>query len=149
MYDMEPDLAKNPADPAVADALDRLRRGAVEPCVLTLLASAPAYAHDIVRALSAIPGLVTSEGTVYPMLSRMRRAGLVQTHWQESPSGPPRRYYALTDEGSLAVAAFARAWPTFRHAVDTIVRTPPGAAPADSASRPPATTNPTTTQEPR
>ena len=108
-------------DPAVAEALDRLRRGALESCVLTLLTAGPAYSHDIVRSLAAIPGLVTSEGTVYPMLSRLRRAGLVQTHWQESPTGPPRRYYLLTDEGTRTVAAFTRAWLTFRRAVDSIV----------------------------
>jgi hypothetical protein len=65
------------------------------------------------------------------------------------PKRPASRYYALTDEGSLAVAAFARAWPTFRHAADTIVRTPPRAEPADSVVPSPATTIPTTAQESR
>lgn len=115
----------NSTEPAVNEALDRLRRGALESCVLSILSSGPAYAHDIVRTLAGIPGLVTSEGTVYPMLSRLRRAGLVHTHWQESPSGPPRRYYLLTDEGVRAVAAFAEAWASFRDAVDSIVAGPP------------------------
>jgi PadR family transcriptional regulator PadR len=106
---------------AVGESLDRLRRGAIESCVLTLLVAGPAYSHDIVRRLSDTPGLVTSEGTLYPMLSRLRRAGLVDTHWQESPAGPPRRYYALTDDGTRAVAAFFHAWHTFRHAVDAVV----------------------------
>lgn len=119
---------------AVADALDRLRRGAIESCVLALLHSGPAYSHDIVRSLSDIPGLVTSEGTLYPMLSRLRRAGLVQTHWQESPAGPPRRYYALTEEGNGSVAAFAVAWQTFRRAVDSVVAT---AAPPHHPDDPP------------
>lgn len=124
---------------AVADALARLRRGAVEPCVLTLLASGPAYSHDIVRTLAGVPGMVTSEGTVYPMLSRLRRAGLVQTSWRESPTGPPRRYYELTAEGRHAVAAFAEAWPTFRHGVDQIVSAPPEAgAPTRRAPAHPA-----------
>jgi len=118
---MEPDEAMNPTDPAVGEALDRLRRGALESCVLCILRVGPAYSHDIVRTLAGIPGLVTSEGTVYPLLSRLRRAGLVQTHWQESPSGPPRRYYMLTDEGARAVASFTRAWASFRHAVDSVV----------------------------
>jgi PadR family transcriptional regulator PadR len=143
MYDMEPVDAMNPADPAVADALDRLRRGALESCVLTILSAGPAYSHDIVRTLGDIPGLVTSEGTVYPMLSRMRRAGLVQTHWQESPSGPPRRYYLLTEEGARAVGAFGLAWQTFRHAVDTILSGPGtagGHPTAPSTTRHPLTT---------
>lgn len=118
---MVPTETWNPPDRAVDEALDRLRRGAVEACVLTLLDAGPAYSHDIVRALGGIDGLVTSEGTVYPMLSRLRRAGLVATQWQESPSGPPRRYYQLTEEGHCAVAAFAAAWLTFRAGVDTVV----------------------------
>lgn len=121
LYGMVPTETWNPPDHAVDEALDRLRRGAVEACVLTLLASGPAYSHDIVRALGGIEGLVTSEGTVYPMLSRLRRAGLVATQWQESPSGPPRRYYQLTEEGHHAVAAFAKAWQTFRAGVDMVV----------------------------
>jgi len=126
---MEPVDPRTSLVPAVADALDRLRRGAVEPCVLTMLASGPAYSHDIVRTLAGVPGMVTSEGTVYPMLSRLRRAGLVHTSWQESPNGPPRRYYELTAEGRHAVSAFAEAWQTFRRGVDQIISSPAGAGP--------------------
>ncbi len=126
---MEPVDTRNPADPAVVEALDRLRRGAVEPCVLTLLTSGPAYSHDIVRTLAGVEGMVTSEGTVYPMLSRLRRAGLVQTSWRESPTGPPRRYYELTAQGRHAVSAFAEAWHTFRAGVDQIISGPQAVAP--------------------
>jgi PadR family transcriptional regulator PadR len=102
-------------------ALDRLRRGALEYCVLTLLRGGRAYSYDVVRALASVDGLVTSEGTVYPLLSRLRREGLVQTQWQESPQGPPRRYYELTPEGDATVDAFAAAWQIFRPGVDSIV----------------------------
>ena len=129
MCDMEPVETRKPDDPAVVDALDRLRRGAVEPCVLTVLASGPAYSHDIVRTLARVPGMFTSEGTVYPMLSRLRRAGLVQTSWRESPTGPPRRYYELTAQGRHAVSAFTEAWHTFRTGVDRIMSGPPSVAP--------------------
>ena len=133
---MEPVDTRNPADPAVVDALDRLRRGAVEPCVLTVLTSGPAYSHDIVRTLAGVEGMLTSEGTVYPMLSRLRRAGLVQTSWRESPTGPPRRYYELTPQGHHAVAAFAEAWHTFRTGVDRIISGPPVAAPRPDDAHP-------------
>jgi PadR family transcriptional regulator PadR len=66
--------------------------------------------------------MLTTEGTIYPLLSRLRREGLVETEWQESTSGPPRRYYALTADGRAALAAFRREWATFRSAVDTILR---------------------------
>lgn len=146
---MEPVDTRNPADPAVAEALDRLRRGAVEPCVLTVLTSGQAYSHDIVRTLAGVEGMVTSEGTVYPMLSRLRRAGLVQTSWQESPTGPPRRYYELTAQGRHAVSAFAEAWRTFRAGVDQIISGPPGIAPRPDDARPEHTdhTTPTRVEE--
>jgi Transcriptional regulator PadR-like family len=67
--------------------------------VLALLRDQPRYGFDLVRSLAQANGLVTSEGTIYPLLGRLRRDGLVTTTWHESPSGPPRRYYQLTDEG--------------------------------------------------
>lgn len=102
-------------------ATDRLRRSAIEPCVLMLLAERSGYAHDIVATLARADGLVTSEGTVYPMLSRMRREGLVSTEWRESPTGPPRRYYQLTPAGEQSVAGFKIAWRTFQQSVDAVV----------------------------
>jgi Transcriptional regulator PadR-like family len=63
-------------------------------------------------------GLVTSEGTIYPLLSRLRRDGLVTTTWHESPSGPPRRYYQLTPAGQEALELFTTEWDRFTDAVD-------------------------------
>ena len=65
--------------------------------------------------------MVTSEGTIYPLLSRLRRDGLVETTWRESTSGPPRRYYKLTAAGRAALAAFKDEWERFRDAVDHFV----------------------------
>jgi PadR family transcriptional regulator PadR len=64
---------------------------------------------------------VTSEGTIYPLLSRLRRDGLVETTWRESESGPPRRYYRLTREGQRALDTFVRDWTRFRDAVDAVL----------------------------
>jgi PadR family transcriptional regulator PadR len=63
------------------------------------------YGFDLVRTLGEADGLITSEGTIYPLLSRLRRDGLVTTSWHESPSGPPRRYYQLTPTGQQALVA--------------------------------------------
>ena len=79
-------------------AVTQLRRGAVEHCVLALLEDEERYGYDLVQELTAA-GLVASEGTVYPLLSRLRKDELVATVWRDSPSGPPRRYYALTQPG--------------------------------------------------
>jgi PadR family transcriptional regulator PadR len=81
------------------------------------------YGVELARRLGAETALATSEGTLYPMLSRLRRAGWVATTWQESPAGPPRRYYTLTPTGHAALAHFKVEWATFRDAVDRIVGT--------------------------
>lgn len=96
----------------------QLRRGTLQYCVLALLASEERYGFDLVRELGAVEGMVTSEGTIYPLLSRLRRDGFVETTWRESSSGPPRRYYRLTTAGRSALDAFVREWARFRDAVD-------------------------------
>ncbi len=101
--------------------LSQLRRGALEYCVMALVREQPRYGFDIVRELSDSDGLLTSEGTIYPLLSRLRRDGLVATSWQESDSGPPRRYYELTQAGRTALARFVDDWARFRDAVDRVL----------------------------
>jgi PadR family transcriptional regulator PadR len=98
-----------------------MRRGTLQYCVLALLEGDERYAFDLVRSLGRTDGLVTSEGTIYPLLSRLRRDGLVDSSWQESSSGPPRRYYRLTAAGRAALAEFRREWSRFRDAVDRFV----------------------------
>ena len=97
-----------------------LSRGVVEHCVLALVLHRPTYAFEIVRALGA-RGLVTSEGTIYPLLARLRRDGLVSTAWRESEAGPPRRYYEITAEGRQALTTFVADWSRFREAVDALL----------------------------
>ena len=84
---MEPGEAQNP--------LTQLRRGVIEYCVLALLTTDELYGFDLVKRLGESEGLVTSEGTIYPLLARLRRDELVTTTWRESDSGPPRRHTAL------------------------------------------------------
>jgi PadR family transcriptional regulator PadR len=108
--------------------LAQLRRGTLEYCVLALLHGGERYGLDLVRQLGQVDGMLTGEGTVYPLLGRLRRDGLVATTWRESPSGPPRRYYHLTPTGQQALGAFTTEWARFRDAVDHFLdvgRTPP------------------------
>jgi len=65
--------------------------------------------------------MVTSEGTLYPLLSRLRKEGLVETTWRESSSGPPRRYYTLTAEGESTLDAFVVEWRRFSRSVDGLL----------------------------
>jgi PadR family transcriptional regulator PadR len=101
--------------------LAQLRRGVLQHCVLALLAQERRYAYEVVRALGAVEGMVTTEGTIYPLLSRLRRAGLVSTSWKESTSGPPRRYYETTAAGRAELARFAAEWRTFARGVDQLI----------------------------
>lgn len=116
MSRMEPGEARN--------ALVELRRGVLEYCVMALVRDEESYGFDIVRALSAAGNLLTSEGTIYPLLGRLRRDGLVTTTWRESASGPPRRYYRLTADGRRALDAFAGDWRRFTAAVDALLPRP-------------------------
>ena len=68
-----------------------------------------------------VDGMVTSEGTIYPLLSRLRRDGLVETNWKESNSGPPRRYYRLTAKGKDALEWFTGEWIRFRDGVNLVL----------------------------
>lgn len=102
--------------------LTHLRRGTLEFCVLAALRSGERYAGDLIADLGADGVLVTSEGTVYPLLARLRRDGLVDSTWRESTAGPPRRYYQLTPPGELAVRSFTEQWNLFRSAVDRVLK---------------------------
>ncbi len=101
--------------------LAQMRRGAIEYCVLALLRERERYGFELVRELSAADGLVTSEGTVYPLLTRLHGEALVETTWQESNQGPPRRYYSITEEGNQALESFVDQWTRFRSAVDLML----------------------------
>lgn len=100
----------------------QLRRGVLEFCVLALLRGGERYAVELVQELGSKDGLVTSEGTLYPLLSRLRREGVVETTWRESSEGPPRRYYALTASGRSVLEAFSSEWARFRDTVDGIIK---------------------------
>ena len=102
--------------------LSQMRRGVLEYCVLALLQSGERYGFDLVRMLSQVDGMVTSEGTIYPLLSRLRREKLVTTFWRESEAGPPRRYYQITDAGQEALNNFISEWARFRESVDKLLK---------------------------
>ena len=104
-----------------ADLISQLRRGALEYCVLALVAREERYGFDVVRTLGSIDGMVTGEGTLYPLLSRLKKDGRVTTRWRDSDAGPPRKYYAITPAGRRALAGFTAEWRRFRDAVDSIL----------------------------
>lgn len=96
----------------------QVRRGVLEICILALINRGPTYGYEIVTQLAAVPALAAGEGTVYPLLRRLRKDGWLETSWRESTSGPPRQYYRLTDNGSQALAAFREEWRQLVEAVE-------------------------------
>ena len=92
------------------DGLTELRRGVLGPCVLALLELRPRFGLELVRDLAAADGLLTSDGTVYPLLSRLRDAGLVTSQWRDGDGERPRRYYSITEAGRQSLTAFRADW---------------------------------------
>lgn len=104
----------------------QLKKGVLGLCVLALLARADSYAYEIASRLS--DAIDMGEGTIYPLMRRMQTDGLVETYLVESPSGPSRKYYRLTEAGRAALDAQATEWKSFTRAVDAVVSDSPVAA---------------------
>src|SRR5438552_12583293 len=97
----------------------QLKKGALELCVLALLARRESYAYEIASTLAAAVGM--GEGTIYPLMRRMQDDGLVETRLVESNSGPPRKYYRLTPSGRAAFTTQKREWRSFAEAVTQLL----------------------------
>jgi PadR family transcriptional regulator PadR len=101
--------------------LSQFRKGVVELAILALLHAGEAYGGEIVETLGGHPGLAISAGTVYPLLSRLKKAGSIESAWRESPVGPPRKYYRLTATGSVEFDEMAKAWDGVTAAMDELL----------------------------
>jgi PadR family transcriptional regulator, regulatory protein PadR len=101
--------------------LSQFRKGVVELAIMALLHRGEAYGGEIVERLGDHPGLAISAGTVYPLLSRLKKAGLIDSVWRESPVGPPRKYYRLSSVGDAEFDDMARAWDGVTDAMDELL----------------------------
>jgi PadR family transcriptional regulator PadR len=97
----------------------QLKKGVLDLCVLALLSRGDNYAYEIASRLAK--GIDMGEGTIYPLMRRMQIDGLVDTYLQESTSGPPRKYYRLTEAGKASFTAQKEAWRAFAKAVEDIL----------------------------
>lgn len=97
----------------------QLKKGVLELCVLALLSRSDGYAYDIASQLAE--GIDMGEGTIYPLMRRLQDEGLVATYLAESPSGPPRKYYRLTDAGRQSLQSQKAEWLGFSRAVTAIL----------------------------
>ena len=82
----------------------QVRKGLLELCILNALAQKERYGYELVKALVEVPGMGVTEGTLYPLLSRLRVQGMVSARLEESSEGPARKYYSLTAEGTRTMA---------------------------------------------
>jgi len=98
----------------------QVRKGLLELCILNALAGEERYGYDLVKTLVAIPGLGVTEGTLYPLLSRLRVQGLISARLEESPEGPARKYYALTKDGRKIMAAMNDYLETLNQGANTL-----------------------------
>jgi PadR family transcriptional regulator PadR len=96
-----------------------LKKGVLELCVLALLSRQDSYAYEIASRLAE--GIDMGEGTIYPLMRRLQTEGLVDTYLVESSSGPPRKYYRLTQAGKTSFAAQKAEWTAFARAVEAIL----------------------------
>jgi PadR family transcriptional regulator PadR len=87
----------------------QMRKGVLEFCILSVLSNGDAYTSDIINKLKEAR-LIVVEGTLYPMLTRLKNAGLLQYRWEESSSGPPRKYYSLTQQGQQFLEELKTSW---------------------------------------
>lgn len=101
----------------------QLKKGVLGLCVLALLARHESYAYEIASTLNTAIGM--GEGTIYPLMRRMQSDGLVSTYLVESPSGPPRKYYRLTDAGRRALDDQGAEWRAFNGAVQALLEPAP------------------------
>jgi PadR family transcriptional regulator PadR len=99
----------------------QMRKGILEFCILSLIAGRDLYSSDILEALKNRKMLVV-EGTVYPLLTRLKNADLLQYRWEESTSGPPRKYYSITSKGETFLAELQFAWDELNKAVTSITK---------------------------
>ena len=97
----------------------QMRKGVLEYCILSILRKGDSYVSPLIAELKAAKMIVV-EGTLYPLLTRQKNQGLLSYRWEESPSGPPRKYYSLTEKGRKALELMDEAWGEVIKTVDLI-----------------------------
>ena len=103
----------------IENAKAQMRKGVLEYCILLVLNGEPLYASNIIQALKEAK-LIVVEGTLYPLLTRLKNAGLLAYRWEESTQGPPRKYYTLTETGKLFLKELDSTWDELRKATNVV-----------------------------
>ena len=112
--------------------MTQARRGLLELCILSLVGQAAQYGYELLTVLGHWPQLAVSEGTLYPLLRRLEKEGVISAQWRESVAGPPRKYYALTATGAQRRDALAAKWSQLMQAMTELQSYVPDEAPVES-----------------
>ena len=112
----------------IDNAKSQMRKGMLDYCVLLLLSREASYVNDIIVRLKQAE-LIVVEGTLYPLLTRLKKDGLLCYEWRESTQGPPRKYYALTPEGRTFLEGLDGAWNELARTVSLLKQLVPGLPP--------------------
>lgn len=99
----------------------QMRKGILEYCFLLVISKGKVYTSDILKELKRAD-LIVVEGTIYPLLSRLMKAGLLRYTWEESKSGPPRKYYSLTEKGRETLEQLMKTWNNLSGSIDTLIK---------------------------
>ena len=105
----------------IENAQVQMRKGILEFCILHIISRGEVYASDMLDELTSAHIMVV-EGTLYPLLTRLKNSGWLDYKWVESSSGPPRKYYVLTDEGKVFLAAMQATWFELADSVQTVIK---------------------------
>ena len=106
----------------VDNTQSQMRKGVLEFCIMAIIKGNEVYPSEILEQMK-MAGLNILEGTLYPLLTRLKNAGLLSYRWEESSSGPPRKYFSLTEEGGLFYTTLAETWTQMSTAVNNIINT--------------------------
>jgi PadR family transcriptional regulator PadR len=105
----------------IQNTQSQMRKGVLEFCILSIINRGEVYPSDIIDQMKAA-NLHILEGTLYPLLTRLKNAGLLNYRWVESVSGPPRKYFVMTDAGKEAFAVLLQTWNDMANAVSLLTQ---------------------------
>jgi len=115
----------------IQNTQSQMRKGVLEFCILSIIQQGEVYPSDIVEKMKAA-NLHILEGTLYPLLTRLKNAGLLNYRWVESISGPPRKYFVMTEDGKNAFQILLKTWDEMTHSVNELINNTNPIAPSET-----------------
>ena len=112
-------MEQNDFQKSLDNASSQMRKGVLEYAILLIIAERKTYANEIIESLQKVR-LAVVEGTIYPLLSRLKNSGLLNYSWEESKSGPPRKYYSITNKGEKILNNYEEQWQALEKAINIL-----------------------------